>query len=384
MINKGESNEYVRVDFTEYRGFEQIAIGTGKRKQLLNVSFAENDGVPQLVEVRFNNKQVPLAKRYQINESMRLMTLKFAPFYKDSLPYIYQFAFSPNGFFEDFADDDMLTLNLPEGNNTIYVRAVDTLHNVSTKKAKIILDVDYQLNNQNWFWAMMLSLIILPVIYFLYRFKITKQKNKFIQALALERQRNKLSADLHDDVGASLSSLQVNSVVAQKLLTKNPERANDLLEKIAEQSKALSERLGDMIWSMKPGKDEFMHLSSRIKNFATDILGDSEIFYEILIDKKVDEKIEDVTIRKNIIFICKEAINNIAKYSKANKMKLTIRYTENLIQIVVTDNGIGFNTATKKGNGIANMKQRTEELGGVFVCEPAENQGTKISVSIPQ
>ena len=51
---------------------------------------------------------------------------------------------------------------------------------------------------------------------------------------------------------------------------------------------------------------------------------------------------------------------------------------------MITDNGIGFNTATKKGNGIANMKQRTEELGGIFVCETAENQGTKISVSIPQ
>ena len=134
---------------------------------------------------------------------------------------------------------------------------------------------------------------------------------------------------------------------------------------------------------MKPGKDEFMSLSSRMKNFANDILGSTNINYKFNVDDKIDEALTDITIRKNIILTVKEAINNVAKYSKATHLNVDIGIIDHLIYIVITDNGIGFDISKTNGNGLGNMQNRVKELNGKFEIKTAINQGTTISVQIP-
>ncbi|WP_310558058.1 histidine kinase [Flavobacterium sp.] len=217
----------------------------------------------------------------------------------------------------------------------------------------------------------------------LFNNKIEMQQQLFQQQLVLEQQRNKITADLHDEIGSSLSSLQINSAIANRLIKDNPNEAQRVLGKIEDQSQSIAEKIGDIIWSMKPGKEEFMTISTRIKNFANDILGATTIDYEIKIDTAIDEQIKDIMTRKNVVLITKEAINNAVKYSQASAVVVTFSIEQNTIFLEVKDNGLGFDATQIKGNGIANMQKRVTELKGSFNIFSNASTGTTISVSIP-
>jgi signal transduction histidine kinase len=232
-----------------------------------------------------------------------------------------------------------------------------------------------------WFWAFLGALFSGLFIYLFSKWKFVQQQREFREHLALEEQRNKITADLHDDLGATLSSLQINSAIASKLLEKDKEQAKKILKNIELQSKHISENIGDIIWSLKPGKDEFMSLSTRILNFASEVLGGSEIAYSMDINPEIDEKITDFKLRKNIVLLCKEALNNIAKYSQATEVKLILKSTNSEYILEISDNGIGFDPEKITGNGIRNMKKRTEEMNGIFKI--SSNPGTVINIRIP-
>ncbi|MDH6252391.1 signal transduction histidine kinase [Chryseobacterium sp. H1D6B] len=252
-----------------------------------------------------------------------------------------------------------------------------------TPQKKLFIHIKKAFYQTFWFWAFLGGSIIGGIILAFTRWKLMKQKHYYHQQLALEMQRGKITADLHDDIGATLSSLQINSAVAAAFLEKNdlPE-AKSILNKIQQQSKNLSENIGEIVWSLKPKKDELMTLSTRIRNFANEILGSTDIYYSITIDEAVDAEITDITARKNLMLITKEALNNAAKYSKSTEVFIIFKIFGDEYILEIKDNGIGFNPEEKKGNGIHNMKKRTEEMHGRF--ELSVRNGTCIKICIPK
>ncbi|WP_294317739.1 ATP-binding protein [uncultured Chryseobacterium sp.] len=234
-----------------------------------------------------------------------------------------------------------------------------------------------------WFWAFLGGLIIGAIVFIFTRWKLMQQKNYYRQQLALEEQRNKITADLHDDIGATLSSLQINSAVAALYLEKRslPETL-DILLKIQQQSQKLSENMGDIVWSLKTSPESLMTLSTRIRNVASEILGKTSINYEIKIDPGIDLEISDFGIRKNIILIVKEALNNALKYSSATRVCIAFEAGDKKYVLQIRDNGTGFSPEEKRGNGLENMKKRAEEMNGSFRI--IRNKGICIEISIPR
>lgn len=233
------------------------------------------------------------------------------------------------------------------------------------------------------FWGIIGGLFFGSLTMLISRWKFIRQQNEFKEKIALESQRNKITADLHDDIGSTLSSLQINSVVAGALIEKHKiQDAQKVLKNIEIQSRKLSENMSDIVWSLKPNKDSLMTLSTRIKNIANEILGSTDIDYKIDVDETLDEEIMDFSIKKNLLLIAKEALNNIVKYSKADEVFINLRKGESHYIMKIKDNGIGFNPTEIKGNGIGNMKKRALEMNGIFELE--FQNGTSIKILIPK
>jgi signal transduction histidine kinase len=223
------------------------------------------------------------------------------------------------------------------------------------------------------------ALIVIGLLAFaFYRYAI-------IQKLQKSRFRNKVSKDLHDDVGSSLSSLNVYSTVAAEVLESNPGKAKEMLQKISEQSVQLMENIGDIVWSMKSSKEETINLSTKIKNFASDVLSAAEINYQINVDESDDVSVKSITARRNILMIIKEAINNAVKYSCASNIIINIKKADTTFIINITDNGKGFDVETKKetGNGLSNMQKRAAELNGSVAILSSQGKGTTITALFP-
>ena len=369
-------------ELTFYNDTIYAATDNGVSIMPSQIKFNKFEINPTVIAVTIKNKKTPIAKVYDLNEDQNEISIQFAGVELSGHFKNFQYSLNKKNNWINL-DGNTLNLSLNDGTNLLYVRAIDVNNNISSKILKLKFDVDFPIYKKVWFWFMIMGYVLVIVLYIIYRRRLAKQKSLLKQQMALEQQRNKITADLHDDIGATLSSLQINSAVAYRLMTNNPQEAQRILEKIENQSQNIADKIGDIIWSMKPGKDEFMTISTRIKNFANDMLSNTSIAYEVIINPILDVQIKDITTRKNIVLITKEVINNTVKYSQATTILIALSIEQNAIALQIKDNGIGFDTTKIKGNGMTNMRKRVEELNGEFSIKSTINEGTTIKALIP-
>lgn len=270
------------------------------------------------------------------------------------------------------------TVNI-KGNNT----QIQTILNAGLQNEKRVLSLEVDEAKQKQKLAntqLLLALIgigLIGIFFLVYRY----YQN---QKLALSKMRQKISMDLHDDIGASLSSLQIYGTIAEQTITSEPHKAIEMVKKMSSQSKEIMENMNDIVWSMKGSSVSNTSLEIKIKNYAASLLQDSNIDFTCNILPNADTLITSITARKNILLIAKEAMNNMAKYSRAKNAVVSLYSSNNQLYLHVQDDGIGFDLSKKHiGNGLSNIQQRSKELNGHFEIHTSPNQGTVIKIMFP-
>jgi len=210
-----------------------------------------------------------------------------------------------------------------------------------------------------------------------------RKKNESLQALANERLR--ISRDLHDDLGASLSSISVfSSAIKQKLHNKETQEAEKLLDRMSTDAQDMVTGMSEMVWTISPHHDTIENLTDRLHVYAAGILTAKHILFHVQCDEDLKNKKLPMILRKNIFLIFKESINNAAKYSDASEVNLIILKKGNRFIAEITDNGKGFITAVQSdkneinGNGLINMRQRASEIESQLEISSAPNKGTSV------
>ena len=199
------------------------------------------------------------------------------------------------------------------------------------------------------------------------------------QQLKVQKLRNKIASDLHDDVGSTLSSISMFSQMAQQ----QSKETIPLLESIGDYSRKMLDAMADIVWTINPENDQFEQIILRMRNFAYDLLGTKNIEFEFDADEDVTNMKLSMDVRKNIYLIFKEATNNMAKYSGADQASFSIKNEKNNLIMLIHDNGKGFNTLqATNGNGLKNMRKRAEEMGADLRIESGLGKGTTIELSI--
>lgn len=336
---------------------------------------------PEIIYLKINQEIKPIADVYDLKSDQNNISIAFSGVELSGHFKNFQYKINDSKKWSNLSGN-ILNLELSGGKNVITIRATDKNNYISLNTKSVTFNISIPFYKSIWFWTLVSGVFFGGIFAFYGRWRFLKQQEFYRHKLDLENQQNKITADLHDDLGATLSSLQINSAIAQKLMEKDQPQTKKILQKIEHQAKEISENIGNIIWSMKPGKNEFMSLSTRIKNFASEILGDTGILYTIKIDSEIDLEITDFTLRKNLILICKEALNNIAKYSLAKDVQLSLHKTNSEYILKISDNGIGFDHTKTTGNGLQNMKKRTEEMNGKF--EILADTGTHITIYVPK
>jgi len=211
------------------------------------------------------------------------------------------------------------------------------------------------------------------------RLELAALKAKFD---AVDAERNRIAADLHDEIGAALSSIHIYSNVAKKKV-KAHQDASGLIEKIDSASAGLLDRMSDIIWSINPEHQTLLDLKLRIKSFAADLLFPLGMNISYTTEDVDDDLKLSAIARKNIYLCFKELINNIAKHSRATEVRLTLICHEGILQCAIADNGIGFNPLLKgNGNGLHNVQRRIKQLGGEFFYNSEPGKGVVLNFSL--
>lgn len=261
-------------------------------------------------------------------------------------------------------------VNLSPGNYSLQMYG-ENANGISSAK---ILTYSFEIKKPFWlsWWFITLVIVsIAAIFYMLYLFRVRQLKR-------VEQLRNKISLDLHDDIGSTLSSISILSEMALQ-----EEKNKDMLDEIKENSLNLMERMDDIVWSINPVNDSLEMLLLRIRTFSSTLFEAKNIRYDFNISEHIGQLHIDMEKRRQIYLLLKEAVNNMVKYAQCTEAKITVAYHAPSLKIHISDNGIGFDENNiVYGNGINSMKKRAKWLHADLRIQSVVNTGTDIYVNM--
>lgn len=192
--------------------------------------------------------------------------------------------------------------------------------------------------------------------------------------------RNQIAADLHDEVGSSLSSIHMLSEMAS---AKQDAGQKEILHRVSSYTRETMDKMSDIVWMIKPSETEALSLKERMERFLYEMCNSRQLTCSFEWEGPELAKL-NMEQRKAIYLVFKEAVNNSLKYAEPKSIHVKLRTESRMVKLTVKDDGKGFDTTvTRKGNGLGNMKGRASELGGNAQVSSAPGEGTEVRFSIP-
>ncbi|WP_152969634.1 ATP-binding protein [Pedobacter sp. Hv1] len=267
-------------------------------------------------------------------------------------------------------------------NNLLVMRVQQRtdMEKLTEEKSKL---ENYRKVSQIRLWAVSIILILTAMGILIvrgYRSRLEKNKKHIEELNRLLALRQQLSADMHDDIGSTLSSI---SLYTHSLLMQPQTAAQQLiLEKIKQNAQHVQESVSDIIWSVNPHMDQMAQVVARMRAFGADMTEHAGIAFVFNFEEEVIKLVVEMSARRNLYLIYKEAINNAVKYSACKQITVTLTGSNDRFGMEISDNGIGFEIATQhQGNGLQNMQHRADEMNGTLAIISKQQQGTRLTLN---
>jgi signal transduction histidine kinase len=249
------------------------------------------------------------------------------------------------------------------------IMAIQNVHYREEENQRAIAGARLKLRNQ---FIMYFSISVLLAVLVIVIIVLRNSRQKQMQSM-----RNSIADDLHDDIGSTLSSINILSELAK---TKSPE-AKSLLVTIGENTISMQENMSDIVWAIKSENDRFENVLHRMNQFASEIFEAKGIELDFTSDPSLLTSRLTMKQRKNLYLFFKEAVNNAAKHSNASKISVHIFQKDHHVEMIIRDDGKGFDTSqTFPGNGMRSLRKRMEELSGYLKIHSQVNEGTVVEL----
>ena len=311
-----------------------------------------------------------------------------APSFTDekAVRYSYLLSGSSNNKWSDPSSNASLNfINLGPGKYTLFVKArfPDAMYEPQQNSFSFIINPPWW---QTWWFrtcmTVILAVIVIVVIRTYVKRKLVKQQAILEKQQAIQKERTRIATDMHDDLGAGLSSIRFLSEKVRRNtfsdITKND------IDKILGSSEDLIDKMNEIVWAMNEKNDTLADLLTYIRSYAKEYCEENEVRCEIKLPENVPHVFVSGEIRRNIFLTIKESLHNIIKHAAASKTEIEFHLNSGL-SAIIRDNGKGFDISKIKketeGNGLKNMRKRIESIGGHF--EISNGHGTVIEITVP-
>lgn len=271
--------------------------------------------------------------------------------------------------------------NLSPGNYTLEVLGCNSSNIWSQEPTRLQITILPPWHG-TWWFRILVILIISFLLYSIYRYRLR-------QLLKVEKMRNQIAQDLHDEIGSTLSSISLYSAVMQRSSNTFSDNLNEILSKIIDSTSEMMEGMNDIVWTIKVDNDSFEQVIYRMRAFGGRMSETKGVQFQFDTDPKAERLELGMTLRKNIYLIFKETVNNAIKYSNCKNLIVTIFYSNNLLTLKIKDDGIGFktddydkNSELLGGNGIKGMQMRAREIKAKLSIESQPEQGCIITLTL--
>jgi streptogramin lyase len=263
---------------------------------------------------------------------------------------------------------------LAPGNYVVHIKAINS-SGVWSNAINLSITIKPPFWQTWWFIALSL-MAIAGILYWLYRYRVK-------QLLKMQQMRNSISRDLHDEIGSSVSSVNMLSMVAKKQLGEG-HPVTPLLTQIGLSAQNAGDSINAIIWSIHPQNDSIERIILRMKELAAEMLEPNNINYQLNFDNQLTQLNIPMQHRRHLFMLYKEALNNMIKYAACKNAFLSMQVIDNNLVMKIEDDGIGFDAANHKpGNGLINMQQRAAEMNAELIIITSHGKGCCITLRYP-
>jgi len=198
---------------------------------------------------------------------------------------------------------------------------------------------------------------------------------------ALEAERSRIARDLHDDLGSSLTEIGMLASKGQRAGT-----LGDLVvlfRAISAKARGLVTALDIIVWAVDPEDNSLESVADYLSDFASEYLSHSGIACRFDIPVALPPIVLGGRLRHDLLLAVKETLNNVERHAQATEVVFRMALIEGRLQIVIADNGRGFDANKKHGgNGLRNLTLRLSKLGGRYGVESALGAGTTVTIEL--
>ncbi len=199
---------------------------------------------------------------------------------------------------------------------------------------------------------------------------------------AREDERNRLARNLHDELGALLTSAKLD---AARIRSRLAGTAPEALERLAHLVETLNASIAlgrSIIEDLRPSTLGNLGLVATLEILAREFAERSGVEVECALAPVT----LDATAELMVYRLVQEAITNISKYAKARHVWLALASRDGRVEVSVRDDGVGFDTAAppRSAYGLVGMRFRVEAEGGTLNVVSAPGQGTQLTVTLPE
>ncbi len=237
---------------------------------------------------------------------------------------------------------------------------------------------------QTWWFRSLLGVVILAngiwISRLYFRRRLIAQQKELEKQQALQSERDRISSDMHDDLGSGLSSIKLISEMLKKKHS-DTETKSDLNE-IVEHATSLTDTMREMVWSLNPRNDTLSKFVDHIIQYSKQFFEPSEISFKVVVKQEFPEITMNGFVRRNLFLCLKEIFNNIIKHAQAKNVLCTISYHEHKLVISIHDDGRGIPESHTQGNGLYSIRKRIADCNG-HIEWTNRHPGLNTTIEIP-
>jgi ligand-binding sensor domain-containing protein/signal transduction histidine kinase len=209
-------------------------------------------------------------------------------------------------------------------------------------------------------------------------------RHRIARIVELGRIRSRIATDLHDDIGANLTRIAILSEVAKKRVTADRGEGAEKLSAIATIARESVSSMSDIVWAISPERDALQEVVRKMRYCAEEAFEGSYVAVSFDLPNPSESTTLDVSVRRDVYLIFKEAINNAARHSWCTKVVVRFRASRHGLRLEIADDGIGFDvTAGSDGTGVASIRRRAERLGATLNIVSSPEDGTRLTLTMP-
>lgn len=271
----------------------------------------------------------------------------------------------------------------------IFHKRVDTLFTVKGNNTSAIKINDFYIardwQDSLWFKSLMTFFILVflwLILKYINYLKLRKKNKSLVNSLAIQKERMRISNEMHDDIGAGLFGLTLQTEILKDQIHDSGDKLK--LESIHKSISDLSTKLREVIWELNTENDNLHNLISFIHRQAHRMFENSGILLSVQSAENIPNSNITGEKRKHIFLAVQEGLVNILKHAEATITNMNFSYSLGSLSISIQDNGNGISTVAKspESMGLKTMKARVDKLEGIFKYH-SDTNGTCLNITVP-